>query len=218
MWIADFKVWHFGSESIELSRDFDAALHNFNLNLYRKNGIFYIMRCAYFSGENAKEFRDTWIKGDKRIKVIASDGQQVFYSHPADVAFHTLLFDREIFFVGPVITEKGFQYWKVAAPKKKPLLSLFKRVQKLGPKKASIELLSLRQGDVNIFAQGVLSELTPLQLQALQLACKHGYYSYPRKISLQQLAKLVGIPRTTLQSHLRRAERTILPSLVEKTL
>src|SRR3989344_1181914 len=112
MWIAEFKVWHAGSDAIELSSEFDAILSNVNLNLYKEKGKLYIMRCASFSGPQTNEFRATWVKNDPRIKVIAADAAQVFYSHPADLAFHTLLFDKSVFFVGPVVTKKGFQFWK----------------------------------------------------------------------------------------------------------
>lgn len=214
MWIAEFKVWHAGSMSIELSKSFKASLANVNLNLFKEKGKLHIVRCAYISGTDAEGFQRTWLQKDKRIKVIATDAAQVFYSHPADFAFHTLLFDRSVFFVGPNVTKGGFQYWKVASLQKKPLLSLYKRVNALGPTKATIELLSLKQGDFDVFSYGALSELTPLQLNALQLACRYGYYNYPRKANLEELAKIAKIPRTTLQSHLRRAERTLIPLLM----
>ncbi|MDP3741950.1 MAG: helix-turn-helix domain-containing protein [Candidatus Micrarchaeota archaeon] len=213
MWIAEFKVWHSGSDGVEFSRNFDAILSNVNLNLFKEKGKTYVMRCASFSGPQANEFKKMF-KVDSQIKIVGGDSNQVFFYHPADLAFHTLLFDKSLFFVGPIITKGGFQYWKVAALKKTPLLSLFKRVEKLGPKRATIKLLSLCQEQVNVFSQGVLSELTALQLKAVQLASRHGYYAYPRKVNLEQLAKIAKVPRTTLQSHLRRAERTLIPKLL----
>ncbi|MFH0713383.1 MAG: helix-turn-helix domain-containing protein, partial [Candidatus Micrarchaeota archaeon] len=185
-----------------------------NLNLFGERGKLYVARCASFFGNEAEQYRKAFMQKDKRVVVIGSDANQVFYYHEADEAFHTLLFDKSLFFVGGNVTRGGFQYWTVASLHKEPLLELFKRVEKLGSKRATIELLSLHEGNVNVFSHAVLSELTPLQLQALQLAHKHGYFEYPRKISLEQLAKLAHIPRTTLQSHLRRAERTLIPALL----
>ncbi|MFH1246994.1 MAG: helix-turn-helix domain-containing protein [Candidatus Micrarchaeota archaeon] len=214
MWIADFKVWHEGSTSIELSKEYDAWLLNVNLNLFGENGKLYVARCASFYGNEAEQYRKAFMQKDKRVVIIGSDANQVFYYHEADEAFHTLLFDKSLFFVGGNVTRDGFQYWTVASLRKEPLLELFKRVEKLGAKTATIKLLSLHEGSVNVFSHAVLSELTSLQLRALQLAHKHGYFEYPRKISLEQLAKLTHIPRTTLQSHLRRAERTLVPALL----
>ncbi len=156
MWIAEFKVWHKGSDGIEFSRNFDAVLSNFNLNLFKEKGKTYVMRCASFSGPQANEFRKMFEEKYSRMKVLGGDENQVFYYHPADLAFHTLLFDKSLFFVGPVITKGGYQYWKVAALKKTPLLSLFKRVEALGPKKVVIQLVSLKQGKVDVFEQGPL--------------------------------------------------------------
>ena len=52
---------------------------------------------------------------------------------------------------------------------------------------------------------------TENQKQALNLAIKNGYYDYPRKISIQDLAKHLDLSFSTFHAHLRKAEQKILP-------
>ncbi|WP_435361177.1 helix-turn-helix domain-containing protein [Haloarchaeobius sp. DFWS5] len=52
--------------------------------------------------------------------------------------------------------------------------------------------------------------LTPRQQEALALARRRGYYSWPREVTTRELAKDLGVSKTTFLEHLRRAEATLL--------
>ncbi|HUR69586.1 MAG TPA: helix-turn-helix domain-containing protein [Candidatus Thermoplasmatota archaeon] len=54
------------------------------------------------------------------------------------------------------------------------------------------------------------TELTARQLAALQGAIDHGYYDIPRRVGMEELARLSGVSRATMQEHLRKAERATL--------
>ncbi len=55
-----------------------------------------------------------------------------------------------------------------------------------------------------------LSELTPRQRQAYELARRRGYYEWPRETSVQELADDLGVSKTTFLEHLRSAENHLL--------
>ncbi|WP_439025394.1 helix-turn-helix domain-containing protein [Haloarchaeobius sp. DT45] len=52
--------------------------------------------------------------------------------------------------------------------------------------------------------------LTPRQQEALALARRRGYYSWPREVTARELATDLGVSKTTFLEHLRRAEATLL--------
>jgi predicted DNA binding protein len=52
--------------------------------------------------------------------------------------------------------------------------------------------------------------LTTHQRSIVQMALEEGYFDYPRRISLRQLAKKAGVSSATVSEVLRRAEKKIL--------
>ena len=64
-------------------------------------------------------------------------------------------------------------------------------------------------------ASGSIPKLTNKQRFAVELAIEKGYYEYPRKISVQELAKISKSPRSTFQEHLRKAESKLMKILLQ---
>ena len=54
--------------------------------------------------------------------------------------------------------------------------------------------------------------------QGLELACKKGYYSFPKKTNIQELAVLRELSPSTYQEHLRKAESKVMPFIVENMI
>ena len=62
----------------------------------------------------------------------------------------------------------------------------------------------------------MLPDLTKKQKQALELAINNGYYDYPKKITMEKLAKLMKISYSTYQQHLKTSESKIMPSIYKE--
>ncbi len=77
-----------------------------------------------------------------------------------------------------------------------------------------VDVKSVHFPRVGPFQYDVLSALTQRQREALTAALKHGYYEYPRRISTEELAGKMGLTKTTLIEHLRKAENTLVSNLV----
>jgi len=58
--------------------------------------------------------------------------------------------------------------------------------------------------------------ITQKQFEALHTALKHNYYSWPRKITLEELAQHASTTRRAFQENLRKAEAKLLPHVVKK--
>lgn len=57
--------------------------------------------------------------------------------------------------------------------------------------------------------------LTPKQRHAIVSAISMGYYSWPKKANLEELAKKLGVKRRTLQENLRKAEGKVLGQMLD---
>lgn len=215
MWVAEFKVWHAGSVALELSKRFNATGATYYLSAFEQDGEPQINRAVVFYGPDAQDAKEALHK-DKRVTVLGEEAGQILYSIPTKQAFHAVVLDRTVFFTKPIFLSQGFEYWTCAALRKQDLVALHERVKRLGNNKATIAMLSIKEKPHYVFLSSILSELTETQRMVLQAAVEAGYYEHPRKIHLVELASRLGMPRSTLQHHLREAERKALPALVEQ--
>jgi predicted DNA binding protein len=55
--------------------------------------------------------------------------------------------------------------------------------------------------------------LTRKQARALVFALENGYYQVPKKVTTEEMATKLRLPRTTYEEHLRKAEGKVLRSM-----
>lgn len=68
-------------------------------------------------------------------------------------------------------------------------------------------------GDAKFSPESVTSSLTERQRKTLAVAYQKGYYDVPRRIQSERLADFLGLSKSTVSEHLRKAERSILDQL-----
>ncbi|MBU0636515.1 helix-turn-helix domain-containing protein [Candidatus Micrarchaeota archaeon] len=208
MWVAEFKVWHKGSPLLPLSEQMDVHMFSQYLNTFEEKGKPKIMRMAVFWGKDKENaIKELYKHTDS--EVIFRESDQLFFSQNATRSFHTMVSDKNVFFLGPILEEKGFQWWKVGSNKKENLLRFFERIkQQKGF--ATIELLSIKDKKIGLLSFSKMPELDERDLEWWKKALQEGYYQYPRKASLEELSKKMGIPYSTLKDHLRKTESFLM--------
>jgi predicted DNA binding protein len=91
-----------------------------------------------------------------------------------------------------------------------------KEIQKLlrhvGKSRTAPKLLSLTR--IGAKSETVISLLTAKQRQAVLAAYGLGYFDVPRRISSEEMARLLKIDKSTLAEHLRKAEKRIIKSII----
>lgn len=112
----------------------------------------------------------------------------------------TTLANSECFLSDATATEVGVLEWRILAPTREAVKSL---VGELRDRGLAIELAALRA------AKG-RGSLTDRQDQVLSLAYKLGYFEFPKKIKLSDLAKKLRVAKSTLSEILRTGEEKIL--------
>jgi len=94
----------------------------------------------------------------------------------------------------------------------KQVKAFLKMVEAVG---AHYRVVSLT--DARFPPHSLISHLTEKQQRALITAYTFGYYDVPKKISLVQLAEKLDLARSTLDMHLRRAERRLLNHIMNES-
>ncbi len=118
--------------------------------------------------------------------------------------------------VPPIVCKEGWDHFRIFLPAGARLAALMRELEAFGP----VEILSKRSTDTSVVeeqfllsAADLLGNLTSKQSETLLLAIDQGYYDVPRRSTMQDIAKQVGRPRTTMEEQLRRAEGTIIAAL-----
>lgn len=121
-----------------------------------------------------------------------------------DSSYQTV-FNNNCLFTSPVTQEQGYEKYTIITE---------------NPNKVKDILLQLKDiGDVKLFSIGKLENeenkfsLTSKQMNAMMIALNYGYYNWPRKANLNDVAVAAGMNRRTFQENLRRAECKVFANI-----
>lgn len=108
--------------------------------------------------------------------------------------------DHEGFLLAPPRMDRGTEYWSVGLAYKGQAEPLLKAIGKLG----TVDLTGLVR---DTFPE---LDLTAAQREVLRTAVAAGYYEFPRETSPTELAENLGLAKSTLLEHLRKAEAKVI--------
>lgn len=106
----------------------------------------------------------------------------------------------------PVHVEEELEHWQVITENTKNVSELIDNLSGIG----DVRVRGIR----NFKPDKKPSGLTRKQLDALMTAAECGYYEWPRKLSLEEISIKTRKPRSTLQTHLRKAESKVISSFL----
>ena len=143
-------------------------------------------------------------------------------SQPDAPSINNIITSAGCWYLQPVTLHKGWEYFTVYSIHKPDLEKMIQNAKANG---MQVELLSLRELGINDLGNGSLmptsalhADITQKQLELLKLAYEEGYFDQPARITADKLAMMVGLSRSTLAEHLRKAEykllRNTLPALL----
>ncbi len=107
----------------------------------------------------------------------------------------------DVFLLSAHTTEDKRSEWKVAFSNREELDKLIWDMQSTG---SDVELVRVS----NAIDDGL--RLTDRQLKIVEVAFKRGYYDYPKRISIRELARIFGVSTATVSEILRRGQRKII--------
>ncbi|WP_254537422.1 helix-turn-helix domain-containing protein [Halomarina litorea] len=128
---------------------------------------------------------------------------------PGDMICPTLL-EHGFVHSAPVRIEAGREYWQVCfAGERSDIESRLERVREEGPAEVCVSRITATDTAATE-RQHRTGTLTAAQREVFEHAREQGYYEWPRQASTRELAADLGVSKTTLLEHLRKAEAKLL--------
>ena len=219
MWKAVFEGKHDSCVIAPLCKKYHVTDFIYLLSAWEEENAFLYSEAHILQGEEANKRKFIRaLKREKSNKKVEQKGNLVITlnKRPRWMSAYMPLWDKRIIQTKPIIQRPdGTELWEMACWNKEPLTYILERL----PKEFRINLKSITETKIDdIFLPHIMPKLSDKQKLALQLAVKRGYFNFPRKVDLSDLAKEMKISKQTFQQHLRIAEKKLVPFLTENIL
>ena len=209
MWVG--KIVMNGERALfgSFAKKFGLSLLSYTLthNISRASINSFIAVLAFGQEKDISRFSKE-LKKSKRVVNVESHNN-FFLVHLKDPMEFKKFYSYAIIQIDPTLIQKDGTYvWTVGSWDREEILKLFEEAKRT----FGAELVKIKQENVeDISLFGVSPHLTSQQKTAVELAINRGYYDYPRKVRLEELAKMMKVSYSTFQEHLRKAEQKLLP-------
>ena len=115
----------------------------------------------------------------------------------------------------PSVFRDGWGYFRVIGFEEEHTREMFRDFNKRGPTELIRKReLSLSVLPTSVWVNSLFAELTSKQTDSILKAHRYGYYTSPREITTEAIAKGLGLSRSTYEEHLRKAENRIMSALM----
>jgi len=117
-----------------------------------------------------------------------------------------ILTDADVFLISAQSKDQGKVEWTIILSEKSVLKDIFDHLKS---KSVEVELVKLTKIDDK-------ETLTERQDKITQVAFDRGYFDYPKRISLRELARMFDVSPSTLSEILRKGQRKIVMDYFKK--
>lgn len=214
MWITKLKIKH---DCVIGNRceKFQVTTTGTPFNVFIERGVTHSPQIQMLQGDekDIKEFIKD-LRKDKRIVNLEVEGNTLFFIEIRKDKIPSTFHHAKLIFVKPVFVDKaGYEYWEVASWKKMILSDFIAHLER---EIKNVEIQKIEETKIiDIYFAHLLPDLTSHQKRALELAFEKGFYAWPKRTDLGQLAKVMKVSVPTFREHLKRAEEKLMPDLIK---
>lgn len=215
MWLAKVKLLDKNCIFATRNKKFNLQSYEQTLTHYKKGKSYFFMSTHLLVGslESKKKYIND-LRKDKRVKELDVNGDLTTEliekkTTDIDLSVYKLFYNPEIILTKPgFVDSDGWEYYEFASWNRVALNKVIKSVQE----KFDGELLKLKEtSKYDLYFPKILPKLSDRQKEAISVAVKEGYYNFPRRKELNDLAKISKLSFSTFREHLRKAENKLLP-------
>ncbi|MFB6221102.1 MAG: helix-turn-helix domain-containing protein [Halolamina sp.] len=217
------RVWHPDCWTLQTTEHTDAGL--IAHGVYEHDGIVSGRFTAYADttaaiDELAEAIEGSPLTGEvKRINeyfnpTLRTDAagnatQELLVEYEPNNSIHNAFVSRGFVPEEEIRIHDGYEYWTVIVAESRPTIQ--QRLDEVREEmNAEITVEGMKSGQTDSTHRSQSRQLSERQREVFELAKREGYYTWPRETSASALAEKLGISKTTLLEHLRKAESKIL--------
>jgi predicted DNA binding protein len=119
---------------------------------------------------------------------------------------YEIMLRNNCLYMSNVIQQNGYEIYEIITEDPQKIVRLIENLDDIG----EVKLFEIGK----VQPKSHMFSLTEKQSKALQIAVSHRFYSWPRVISLDEIAAAAGLKRRTFQENLRKAEAKVFPHLI----
>ena len=219
MWVAKLKLCHKDCPIVNRCVKFQITVLSYPRTPYSRKGRRYgsnVCKFVSYEEDKKKKYLQNLAK-DQKITILDISGDVFVYEYDlGKKGEHVMLyFNPELVLVKPTVNSPdGHEYWEVGSWNKG---NVTKFIEDVSRHMDTSEVLWIKNlANVELYFPSIMPKLSKAQEKAIMMAYQSGYYDYPRKVDLKQLAKGAGISIPSFQENLRKAENKLLPMLIER--
>lgn len=213
MWICKLKIKH---DCIIGSRceKFNVIDQGVSFNNFREKGKTYSPQIHHVQGnsEDVKKFLDD-LRKDKRIKNLEIEGNSFFLMEIRKEKIPSTFKTERLIFVRPILVDKkGYEFWEIASWNRQNLNDFINRTKK---EMEEFEIIKMQKTKLtDIYFPRLMPKLSENQKVAIELAFENNYYDFPKGAKMEKLAKIMKVSVPTFCEHLKKAEKKLMPSII----
>lgn len=186
-------------------KEISGRMHNKNS---KKRVIKAVYKVLSAKPELVRSFINRVSLGEQVTQVKPLDDETIRVTWKAPITSYDAVLNSGCAITSSCYSRDGYETYSVFAEKPGNIKKLLYEFGQIG----EVKVFSMK----NISKDAGKFRLTAKQKQAIVSAISMGYYSWPKKVNLEELAARIGIKRRTLQENLRKAENKILPNLLDE--
>lgn len=220
----ELAIWHPGCWTLEVTEDSDAGL--VARGVYTVDGTVHARVTAHGPSVAAVDALVDAIAASPRTDAVrrvnahpavtergptGKATRELLVEYPGANSIYEPFLAQGFVPDGEIRVSGGTEYWTVVAEGDRSDLQRRLDVVR-SSMDADVEVRSIASSDAGGRSDGerVASTLSDRQREAIQLACRSGYYEWPRETSATELAGEFGVDKATYLEHLRKAESKLL--------
>ncbi len=211
MWVLRTKVESEDALIIRLARDNRISFSGYPIKHFNDPQRHLLQVCGFVDGTDAEVTSFLRVLSrEKRVVKMHSHHRFVVALLEFDFLIESL-YEPGIIFLKPMrYTKAGIEYMEIASWEKEPLMDVIADLEK----HYLTTITSFHQEDIkDISVISYNPHLTEKQRISLELAINSGYYDYPKKITLKELAAMMDVSFSTYRAHLSKAESKFIPMM-----